>query len=49
MYEFHTPGELNQLINTIINLAEFLRKAGFRSLAKEADKKLLELEKHKKD
>jgi hypothetical protein len=48
LYEFHTPGELNQLIVTITNLAEFLRKAGFHSLAKSADKKIIELEKQKR-
>ncbi len=49
LYAFHTPGELQQLINTISNLAEFLRKAGFRSVATLADKKIRELERHKKD
>jgi hypothetical protein len=49
LYAFHSPGELQQLINAIINLTEFLRKAGFRSIAALADKKIRELEKHKKD
>jgi hypothetical protein len=49
LYAFHSPGELQQLINAISNLAEFLRKAGFRSLVTLADKKIRELERRKKD
>lgn len=49
LYAFHSQGELQQLINTLSNLAEFLRKAGFRSLTTLADKKIRELERHKKD
>jgi hypothetical protein len=44
LYEWHTPGQLNQLISTLINLAELFRKAGFDKIAKLADKKLRELE-----
>jgi len=49
LYAFHTRGELQQLISTLSNLAEFLRKAGFRSVATLADKKIRELERHRKD
>lgn len=48
LYEHHTSGELSQLINTVINLAEFLRKAGFHSVAAAADKKIVELDKQKR-
>jgi hypothetical protein len=48
LFEFHLPGELNQLIVTITNLAEFFRKAGFHSIAAAADKKIMELEKQKR-
>lgn len=48
LYEFHLPGELSQLIVTITNLAEFVRKAGFHSVAAAADKKIMELEKQKR-
>lgn len=51
LYSFKNIGELNQLIVTITNLADTFRKAGFRSIANAADKKLrnLELEKTKYD
>lgn len=48
LYAFHTQGELNQLISTITNLADFLRKASYRNLVKLADNKIRELERHKK-
>ena len=44
LYSFKAIGELNQLIITITNLADNLRRAGFRSIAISADKKLRELE-----
>jgi hypothetical protein len=49
LYEWHTPGELNQLINIHIQLANTFRNAGFRSFARLIDKKIRELESHKKD
>jgi hypothetical protein len=49
LYEWHTPGELNQLINILTQLANSFRNAGFRSFAKLVDKKIMELESHKKD
>lgn len=49
LYAWHTPGELNQLINILIQLANTFRNAGFRSFAKLIDKKIIELESHKKD
>jgi hypothetical protein len=44
LYEYHSTGELNQLISTLTNLAETFRLAGFRTIAREADKKMRELE-----
>jgi hypothetical protein len=44
LYKRNTPGELNQLISTLTNLSEILRKAGFRSIATQADRKIRELE-----
>jgi hypothetical protein len=41
----YREGELSQLIKTITNLVEVLRKSGFRNLAKAGDKKIRELEK----
>jgi len=49
LYAFHTEGEKNQLIGTLVNLGETFRKAGFRSIAKLADRKIKELERTKKD
>ena len=43
-YYYRDEGELKQLISTVTNLSEKLRKSGFRVLAKEADKKIRELE-----
>ncbi len=45
LYEFQNDGELKQLIVTITNLSEIFRKAGFRYVANNAEKKILELEK----
>ena len=45
LYYYSNKGELKQLIKTLINLSETLRKSGFRILANEADKKIRELEK----
>ncbi len=47
LYSFKSIGELNQLIITITNLADTFRKAGFRSIADAADKKLRILEHQK--
>ena len=44
LYSFNNIGELNQLIVTITNLSDIFRKAGFRSIANIADKKIRELE-----
>ena len=49
LYEWHSQGELKQLIITLINLADTFRNAQFRSFAKLIDKKIRELESHKKD
>jgi hypothetical protein len=49
LYEWHTQGELKQLIITLINLADTFRNAQFRSFAKLLDKKIRELESHIKD
>jgi FtsZ-interacting cell division protein YlmF len=48
LYAFHTEGEKSQLIGTLVNLGETFRKAGFRSIAKLADRKIKELERTKK-
>jgi hypothetical protein len=45
IYHYRDQGELRQLIKTITNLVEILRKSGFRNLAKAGDKKIRELEK----
>jgi hypothetical protein len=44
LYEFKNEGERKQLIVTLTNLSEIFRQAGFRSISKVADKKLLELD-----
>lgn len=44
LYRFRTPGERDQLIITLTNLADTFRTAGFRSIAKQADRKIRELE-----
>ncbi len=44
LYEFKNDGERKQLIVILTNLSEIFRKAGFRSISKAADKKLIELE-----
>jgi hypothetical protein len=49
LYEWHTQGELKQLINILIQLANTFRNAGFRSFAKLVDKKIIELESYKED
>jgi hypothetical protein len=48
LYEAYTLGELRELINSITTIANVFRAAGFRSVAKIADKKISELEKRKK-
>jgi hypothetical protein len=48
LYKCNTPGECDQLIVTLTNLASAFRDAGFRSIAKKADKKIGELEAVKK-
>lgn len=47
LYSFQNQGELNQLIITLTNLAETFRKAGFRTVATVADRKIRELERMK--
>ena len=42
-YAFANTGELTQLIITLTNLSDTFRKAGFRSIANDADKKIREL------
>lgn len=49
LYEWHTQGELNQLINILIQLANSFRNAGFRSFVKLVDRKIVELESHRED
>ena len=44
LYGYNTPGELNQLMSTLSNLADILRKSGLRTLASQADKKIRELD-----
>jgi hypothetical protein len=44
LYDFNTPGERQELINTLTNLAEKFRKAGFRKIAEIADRKILQIE-----
>jgi hypothetical protein len=48
LYKCNTPGEYDQLIITLTNLASVFRGAGFRSIANKADKKIGELEAVKK-
>lgn len=45
LYEFNNKGERKQLIVTLTNLSDFFRKAGFRTFAMIADKKMREIEK----
>lgn len=45
LYHYRDQGELRQLIITITNISETVRKAGHRELAKAADRKIRELEK----
>ena len=47
LYSFENEGELKQLIIMLTNLSDTFRKAGFRSVANMADKKLRELERMK--
>ena len=47
IYQFNTSGERDQLIVALTNLANAFRAAGFRSIAKQADKKIRELENSK--
>lgn len=44
LYEFKNEGERKQMIVSLTNLSEIFRKAGFRSISKAADKKIIELE-----
>jgi hypothetical protein len=44
LYESRNEGELKQLIVTLTNFSEVFRKAGFRSIAVIADKKIRDLE-----
>jgi len=47
LYKFHTEGQRKQLITDLVNIAERFRKAGFRSIANQADKKIRELEQYR--
>jgi hypothetical protein len=49
LYEWHTQGELKQLIITLTHLSNSFRKAGFKSFTRLLDKKIIELESHKED
>lgn len=49
LYAFHTAGEKQQLIVTLTNCSQKLHAAGFKSLARAADKKIKDLEHTKKD
>lgn len=49
LYAFNTPGERNELIGILNNLSDAFRKAGFRSLATQADLKIKELDATKKN
>ncbi len=49
LYDGQKDGERDQTIAALSNLAETFRKAGFRSIAKEADKKIVELERNKEE
>jgi hypothetical protein len=49
LYDFQNLGELNQLIIILTNLAEVFRKAGFRSVALLADRKLKKLDQQRND
>ena len=44
LYEWHTQGELNSLINTLTSLETCFREAGFKSFTKIISKKLRDLE-----
>jgi len=47
LYQYHSPGQLDEIINSLTNVATFLRAAGFRSLVSLADKKIIELNQKK--
>jgi len=49
LYEWHTQGELGQLIITLTHLSNSFRKARFKSFTRLLDKKIIELESHKED
>lgn len=44
LYTYHSEGERQELIRILITLSNKLGKAGFKSVAKLADKKIMELE-----
>jgi hypothetical protein len=46
LYDGEPGGQRNQIIAELTNLAETFRAAGFRSIAKEADRKIIELQKN---
>jgi hypothetical protein len=48
LYTYYTPGERDQLIRDLTNLANAFRTAGFRSIAKLAERKIEELETSRK-
>jgi hypothetical protein len=48
LYEWHTPGEFTQLINTLTQLLTYFEKAGFEAFAKVIDKKIRALREKKR-
>lgn len=44
LYSFQSEGELKQLIITLTNISDIFRKAGFRSISNDIDRKMRELE-----
>jgi hypothetical protein len=48
LYEWHTPGEFTQLINTLTQLLTYFEKAGFDFFANTIDKKIRTLRKERR-
>jgi hypothetical protein len=46
LYDGEPGGQRNQIIAELTNLADIFRAAGFRSIAREADRKIIELQKN---
>lgn len=47
LYNYRDEGEMKQLIITLTNLSDILRRSGFRTITKELDIKIMQLEKGK--